>query len=281
MTDAQSLTMALGGRWYGRYGIAPCPVCQPERRKGQNALNLADGLETPTHVMTASVLEKMQRRIVEWGDQSDDRALFLSCYQMMSANMLAAIERGEFDDPPWVDNLLHRFAEYYFDALDAYERAPESAPRVWRFAHDVSADPSVSALQKMLLGVSAHINYDLVLALVDVLEPEWPDLTESRRGCRYSDHCRVNSVIGATVDVVQNELLSPAMPAMGIIDRLMGPFDEMAIARLLTRWRETVWSNARAVLDAEDPRHEILRVELTAIRTARIVCPQSAGLLRR
>ena len=45
MTDAQSLTMALGGRWYGRYGIAPCPVCQPERRKGQNALNLADGLD--------------------------------------------------------------------------------------------------------------------------------------------------------------------------------------------------------------------------------------------
>ena len=43
MTDARSLTMALGGRWHGRYGTAPCPVCQPERRKDQNALTLADG----------------------------------------------------------------------------------------------------------------------------------------------------------------------------------------------------------------------------------------------
>ena len=43
MTDARELTTALGGRWYGRYGACACPCCQPERRKGQNALTLADG----------------------------------------------------------------------------------------------------------------------------------------------------------------------------------------------------------------------------------------------
>lgn len=43
MTDAQTLTLALGGRWHGRYGACACPVCQPERVKGQNALTLADG----------------------------------------------------------------------------------------------------------------------------------------------------------------------------------------------------------------------------------------------
>ena len=45
MTDARSLTTALGGRWHGRYGTAPCPVCQPEARKDQNALTLSDGSE--------------------------------------------------------------------------------------------------------------------------------------------------------------------------------------------------------------------------------------------
>ena len=43
MIDAQSLTRDLGGKWHRRYGCAPCPCCQPERRKGQNALTLADG----------------------------------------------------------------------------------------------------------------------------------------------------------------------------------------------------------------------------------------------
>ena len=43
MTNARDLTIALGGRWHGRYGAAPCPICQPARRKGQTALTLADG----------------------------------------------------------------------------------------------------------------------------------------------------------------------------------------------------------------------------------------------
>jgi hypothetical protein len=37
------LTRDLGGKWHGRYGTAPCPVCQPDRRRDQIALGLADG----------------------------------------------------------------------------------------------------------------------------------------------------------------------------------------------------------------------------------------------
>ena len=43
MTDARTLTISLCGKWHGRYGAAPCPVCQPDRRKGQDALTLTDG----------------------------------------------------------------------------------------------------------------------------------------------------------------------------------------------------------------------------------------------
>ncbi|MBI6629740.1 toprim domain-containing protein [Pontibaca sp. S1109L] len=41
--DAKHLTRDLRGKWYRSYGAAPCPVCQNEGRKGQNALTLADG----------------------------------------------------------------------------------------------------------------------------------------------------------------------------------------------------------------------------------------------
>lgn len=43
MMDAQTLTLAFGGRWHGRYGTCACPVCQPDKRPGQDALTLADG----------------------------------------------------------------------------------------------------------------------------------------------------------------------------------------------------------------------------------------------
>jgi hypothetical protein len=42
MSDANTLTTALGGKWRNRYGVAPCPVCQPERRRDQSALTLTD-----------------------------------------------------------------------------------------------------------------------------------------------------------------------------------------------------------------------------------------------
>ncbi len=43
MAEAQELTVALGGKWHGQYGTAPCPVCQSERRKDQSALTVSDG----------------------------------------------------------------------------------------------------------------------------------------------------------------------------------------------------------------------------------------------
>lgn len=43
MTNAKELTAKLGGQWLGRYGSAPCPVCQPDRRKSQNALTITEG----------------------------------------------------------------------------------------------------------------------------------------------------------------------------------------------------------------------------------------------
>ena len=43
MDDARAITWALGGSWHGSYGTAPCPICQPERRRDQRALSIADG----------------------------------------------------------------------------------------------------------------------------------------------------------------------------------------------------------------------------------------------
>lgn len=42
MLDARTFTLSLGGTWYGHYGSAPCPVCQPDRRRDQRGLSLRD-----------------------------------------------------------------------------------------------------------------------------------------------------------------------------------------------------------------------------------------------
>lgn len=40
MTDARTFTDTLRGQWFGSYGLAACPICQPERRREQAALTI-------------------------------------------------------------------------------------------------------------------------------------------------------------------------------------------------------------------------------------------------
>lgn len=42
MNEARHLTYVLSGKWRGYYGSAPCPVCQPERRRDQRALSIRE-----------------------------------------------------------------------------------------------------------------------------------------------------------------------------------------------------------------------------------------------
>lgn len=41
--DAQALTSHLTGKWHRHYGVAPCPICQPEAKRDQDALTITDG----------------------------------------------------------------------------------------------------------------------------------------------------------------------------------------------------------------------------------------------
>ncbi len=224
------------------------------------------------------VLTRMTAQIVRWEACADQRAVFLACYCLMTRNTLGAVTDGEFADPVWVGRLLDCFADYYFVALDAYERDPAAAPKVWQIAYHAARDPDATALQRLLLGVSAHINYDLVLTLVDLLDAEWSGLSPARRAARYADFRHVNAIIGRTIDAVQDQVLEPAMPIMALFDQLLGPVDELLVSRLITGWRENVWRHAVALLDAADATDRargVARVEDDALHIARRIRPQA------
>ena len=145
---------------------------------------------------------------------------------------------------------------------------------MWQLAHNAAGDPQVSALQKLLLGVNAHINYDLVLTLVDLLHSEWRSQSEAHRISRYRDHCHINDIIGLTIDAVQEQILEPAKPIMKIVDNLLGPVDEIMISRLITHWRETVWLNAAGLLelsDKEEKNKRVKQIEEEALEIGKLI----------
>jgi hypothetical protein len=194
----------------------------------------------------------MATLVKRWQQCADRRAIFLDCYLRMTRNMLIALDAGEFHDTQWVDRLLERFAGYYFDALQAYEQNHTLAPSVWRVAHDAANRPDTMTLQNLMLGVNAHINYDLVLVTVELLREEWPHLDATARHHRYADYTYVNQIIARTIDIVQDEIIERLSPAFGAVDILLGRLDEWATERLITVWREEVWRHSIALVEAPD-----------------------------
>jgi hypothetical protein len=216
------------------------------------------------------VVNRMQGLIDAWEKAGDLRVVFLSCYAMMTRNMLEAIEAGVFEDNTWVYTLLQHFAEYYFVALEAFEHEGMT-PLVWQLAFDAARQPHSHVLQDLILGVNAHINYDLVFALADMLMPEWPSLSEEGRLSRYRDHCHVNEIIHRTIDSVQDQVIERYNPAIELVDRLMGPLDEWMTSWFINDWREEVWKHATRLVQSPEQGREALRqeVERQAVKRAR------------
>lgn len=200
-----------------------------------------------------NTLHQMSELLAGMDKTADGRAAFLRCYSMMSQNMVSAIDDGAFNDPEWMRRLIDHFAWYYFQALEKYDREKPSAPPVWSLAHDTACQGTCSILQKLLLGINAHINYDLVLALTDLMDEEWKKHTPALRNSRFEDYCKVNEIISQTVDSVQDLVLETHSPEMELLDVAMGRVDEWLISRLIRSWRDEVWEQAAIFLENADP----------------------------
>ena len=221
-----------------------------------------------------SDVDRMQDRIDRWDRSGDPRAVFLSCYALMTQNMLDAVDAGEFADAAWVfasasslRRLLLRCPRHVRGRTKSTRRQSGAALTTRR------GDPTHRLFSLLLLGVNAHINYDLVLAVADLLEPEWPSLSDEGRRARYEDYCRVNDTIGRTIDSVQDSIIEKREPIMALVDTLLGPVDEWLVSRGITEWREEVWGHAvRRVETTGEAQREVLRqeIEASAMRWARL-----------
>lgn len=202
---------------------------------------------------TQTILNRMQYQADRWEQSGDRRFLFLRCYYLMTSNMDHAIKQGRFRDSVWVEGLLQRFARYYFEALELYDRQDPATPTVWKQAHEAALDDRFNVLQLVLLGINAHINYDLVLALFDEMHPELSTLKQTGFQSRQADHDLVNAIIAETIDTVQDQILEPHSGTLALVDVLLGRADEWILSQLISGWRSEVWQEALAMLHSENP----------------------------
>lgn len=219
-----------------------------------------------------AVLDRMaawEGRLIAEGDA---RRYFHSTYLRTTRAVAAAIDDGFFVDAAWVARWDVAFASLYLDALDAYD-AGNAVPGPWRVAFDAAADGVTVPLRLTLLGMNAHINFDLAQALVAVIDPsEFSDAAVLAR--RGEDHRRIDAILASRVREEDRELARVEPPgSRTVLDRLMTPFNTAGTKRFLAESRTKVWHNAltldRARRHGAD-RYEQAVAELAACTEARV-----------
>lgn len=220
---------------------------------------------TEVNADIAGVMDQLQRRIDDLPPGLSHRRTFIETYQRTTHAVGAVIEQGGFDDSDWVTHWDVVFAGLFLDAHDA-DLAGEDPPRPWRLAF--AADQELHLLVHLLLGMNAHINYDLPQAMLAVIsESDFDDPALLAR--RQADHERIDDVLAAQVAVEDHHLGGPRR----LRDRLLTPLNRLASRRMLREARRCVWHNVLALHEARllDPNVYATRLaELEVLSAAKI-----------
>jgi hypothetical protein len=191
---------------------------------------------------------------------------FLGTYQRTTLAVGKAVDGGEFEDPEWVERWDVAFAELYLVALDAH-LAGATPSRPWRLAFE--AAPGLPALRHVLLGINAHVNYDLPQALLAVIsDEEFADPSVLAR--RRRDHERIDGVLASRVAAEDVRL---SAQGKRLVDRVLQPLNRLSSKRFLKEARLKVWHNTgelqRARLAGTTP-YDARLAELEVLSAARI-----------
>lgn len=179
---------------------------------------------------------------------------FPAMYARVTDRVIAEAAAGRFGDAARMERFVERFAGRYLAA----RAEPDRATRCWRGAFAVAGDRSLLIVQHLLLGINAHVNFDLpqtVVALVD--EGSTPDSLET-------DFDAVNAVLA--------EVFTELVADLGRVSRLSGwavtagggrVFNFSLVAARRQAWRA---ATRLAALDDAGRRAEVARLdELVAV----------------
>lgn len=176
-------------------------------------------------------------------EANDEKRHFHAVYMRNTIAVREDLERGGFLDPDWVEGWDVVFADLYLEALDRWTRG-ESPSGPWQVAFEAAKDRDISPLHHVLVGLNAHLNYDLPQALLAVVSDEELQNRELVRR-RYRDFKHIDDIVVRRVKEEDLELREVEEPGdRTLVDRMLTPFNRMASKRFLKEARRKVWHNA-------------------------------------
>src|SRR5436305_13319758 len=144
------------------------------------------------------VIDEMNGRWRALQRAGDWRAVFAKTYLRTTEQILVATRTaGVFENPAWIVEIDCDFARRYFDASDRFD-AGGDCPVPWRLAFSGAVTKRTLIVQDVLLGMNAHINYDLPHSLHATVPA---NLDAAGLEAYRRDNLVLNRVLSSSIDV--------------------------------------------------------------------------------
>ena len=206
-------------------------------------------------------MEDMQARL---DASADGRRHWHGVYRRGTIAVRDEIRPGGFLDAAWLERWDLVFAGIYLEAMERWDRGQRpSGP--WQVAFEATRDPAVPPLRHVLLGLNAHVNFDLPQALIGVIsDEEFADPDVTRR--RFADHKHVDDVLVVRVGSEDREIAAAERPGdRSLADRLLVPLNRAGSKRFLKEARAKVYDNARLLSAARQQGPDALASRLAQL----------------
>jgi hypothetical protein len=157
------------------------------------------------------VIDQLDEVIARSMREQNRLGYFAALYRKVTAKVKEGIAEGRFDNGPRMEQFDVTFANRYLTALGQFQRG-EQPSLCWLASFRAAASWRPIILQQLLLGMNAHINFDLGIAAAEVAPgEELPSLEH--------DFNEINIILAGLVANVMSEI-DEVSPWIGLVFRL-------------------------------------------------------------
>ena len=180
------------------------------------------------------VLERLDGIIAASLKDNDHLGFFAYIYRRTTYEIKKAILANKFEDNPRMEKFDVLFANKYLEVFDDF-RAGRQVCRSWTVSFRAKKE-RMTILQHIILGMNAHINYDLGVAADEFIEEGVIDGFQN-------DFMMVNQVLAGLLDEMQVKV-GRVSKLMFLIDWLGGRKDEVILNFSMEKARQQAWDLA-------------------------------------
>jgi hypothetical protein len=190
-------------------------------------------------------------------------AAFNALYRTITQRVADLLPTKHVKDARFLEALDVEFARLYFTALASWGRDDPHTPDAWEVLFRRGHDDRVTSLEAAVLGVNAHVNHDLALALVNT----WRRLGYPGDGPQHPDYRLVNKIFYKEIPLLRRRFATAWQME---IDRCVGELDDWSQCALVYTTRAWAWEQAERLWELRENRADFERACLVMDRAAAI-----------